>query len=157
MIVPILLGSENEMGHARSIIEVLDNYGVSHKLYMVSAHKAPTKVLEIVQDYNERKETVVFATIMGQSNALSGLVAAHSHFPVVACPHLSESADYLVNIHSSLQMPIDVPALTVLDPKNAGQAIVRLLSLNNKDLAKKVRNHIKVIQHSFDTKPIDHD
>lgn len=154
MIVPFLLGSKVDLDHAKAIAKVLDDYGVKYEIYVSSAHKVPEKTLEIINKFNEKKETVVWVTMAGRSNALSGLVAANSHFPVIACPPFKDYADYLANIHSSLQMPGETPAITVVDPKNAGQAVVRILALTDKDLAKKVRNHIKVVQGTFDIKPI---
>lgn len=155
MIVPFLLGSKADLDHAKIIGKVLEDYGVKYEIYVSSAHKVPQKTLELIEKFNEKKETVVFVTIAGRSNALSGLVAANTHFPVVACPPFKDYADYLANIHSTLQMPSEVPTLTVTDPKNAGQAVVRLLALCDKDLAKKVRNHIKVVQGTFDIKPVE--
>ena len=155
MIVPFLLGSKVDLDHAKVIAKVLDDYGVKYEIYVSSAHKVPEKTLEIIKKFNEKKETVVWVTMAGRSNALSGLVSANSHFPVIACPPFKDYADYLANIHSSLQMPGETPAITVVDPKNAGQAVVRILALADKDLAKKVKNHIKVVQGTFDIKPIE--
>jgi len=154
MIVPFILGSKSDLDHARKIAEVLKDYGVKYEIYIASAHKVPSKTLEIIKKINETKESVVYITIAGRSNALSGLVSANTHFPVIACPPFKDKSDYLTNIHSTLQMPSETPCITVLDPKNAGQAVVRILGLTNKDLAKKVKNHIKVIKRGFDTKPI---
>ncbi len=154
MIVPFLLGSKVDLDHAKAIAKVLDDYGVKYEIYVSSAHKVPEKTLEIINKFNEKKETVVWVTMAGRSNALSGLVSANSHFPVIACPPFKDYADYLANIHSSLQMPGETPAVTVVDPKNAGQAVVRILALTDKDLAKKVKNHIKVVQGTFDIKPL---
>ena len=153
MIVPFLLGSKVDLDHAKTIAKVLDDYGIKYEIYVSSAHKVPEKTLEIIKKFNEKKETVVWVTMAGRSNALSGLVSANTHFPVIACPPFKDYADYLANIHSSLQMPGETPAITVVDPKNAGQAVVRILALTDKDLAKKVKNHIKVVQNSFDTNP----
>ncbi|MEK9160281.1 MAG: AIR carboxylase family protein [Patescibacteria group bacterium] len=154
MIVPFLLGSKVDLDHAKVIAKALDDYGVKCEIYVSSAHKVPEKTLEIIKKFNEKKETVVWVTMAGRSNALSGLVSANSHFPVIACPPFKDYADYLANVHSSLQMPGETPAMTVVDPKNAAQAVVRILALADKDLAKKVKNHIKVVQNSFDTKPV---
>lgn len=154
MIVPFILGSKVDLEHAEKIAAVLDDYSIPYKIHIASAHKAPKVTLEIIEKYNEKKGSVVFLTIAGRSNALSGLVTGSTHFPVIACPPFSDKADYLTNIHSTLQMPSETPTLTVVDPKNAGQAVVRILALTNKDLAKKVKNHIKVIQKSFKPKPL---
>lgn len=154
MTVPFLLGSKADLEHARVITKVLDDYGIKYEIYISSAHKVPEKTLELIQKFNEKKESIVFVTIAGRSNALSGLVSAKTHFPVLACPPFKDYADYLANIHSTLQMPSETPALTVVDPKNAGQAVIRILALSDKDLAKKVKNHIKIVQNLFDTKPV---
>lgn len=157
MIAPFILGSKEEIPHAKIIAEVLDDYGVPYKFYIASANKAPETTLEIIERYNEMKESVVFVTIASQSNALSGLVAGNTHFPVISCPPFEDKADYLTNIHSSVQMPNETPVLTVVNPKNAGQAIVRMIGLNDKDLMKKVKNHIKVVKRSFSPNPVNLD
>jgi phosphoribosylaminoimidazole carboxylase PurE protein len=154
MIVPFILGSKIDLDHAKKIQAVLDDYGIKHETYVASAHKVPKITLEIINKFNEKKESIVFVTIAGRSNALSGLVSANTHFPVVACPPFSDKSDYLTNIHSTLQMPSETPALAVVDPKNAGQAVARLLGLTNKDLAKKVKNHIKIVKKQFKAEPV---
>ena len=155
MIVPFILGSKQDLDHAKKIIEVLKDYGVKSEVYVASAHKVPKTTLEIIEKFNEMKESVVFVTIAGRSNALSGVVSGNTHLPVIACPPFSDKADYLANIHSTLQMPSETPSLTVVDPQNAGQAILRILGLTNKDLAKKVKNHIKVVKNGFSPKPLE--
>ncbi len=154
MIVPFLLGSKSDLDHAKSIASILDDYNVKYEIYVSSAHKVPEKTLELSEKKNKKKESVVFVTIAGRSNALSGLVAANTHFPVLACPPFKDHADYMANIHSTLQMPSETPSVTVIDPKNAGQAVVRILALTDKTLAQKVKNHIDLVKRGFSTKPI---
>lgn len=155
MIVPFLLGSKADLPHAEKIAQVLKDYGIQYEFYVCSAHKVPKVTLSIIEKFNEMKESVVFVGIAGRSNALSGVIAGNTHFPVVACPPFSDKADYAVNIHSTIQMPSETPAITVIDPENAGQAVARILALTNKDLAKKIQTHIKVVKSSFSDKPIE--
>jgi 5-(carboxyamino)imidazole ribonucleotide mutase len=82
-------------------------------------------VLEIL-DSNANEESIVYVTIAGRSNALSGFVAANSEFPTIGCPPFSDKVDMLVNIHSTLQMPSNTPVLTILDPGNCALAIKRI-------------------------------
>jgi|GEM_PF-5631318 len=148
MIVPLILESKHELPHAKKIMAVLEDYGVRHELYFSSAHKAPKTTLEILDKYNEMKESVVIVSVTEGSNVLSAFLSANTHFPVIACPSGASVASTLPN---------ETPMLTVLDPENAGQAVVRLLGLTNKDLAKKVKNHIKVVNHGFSSNPVSLD
>lgn len=154
MIVPFILGSEEDLTHAKEIAEVLDDYGIKHEFYIAPVHKVPKLTLEIVESFSDKKESIVFVTIAPWSNALSGLVAGSTQFPVISCPSFSDKSDYLANIHSKVEMPTETPVLTVVDPQNAGQAVARILGLTNKDLMKKVKNHTKVVKRSFNAKPI---
>ncbi len=154
MIVPFILGSNVDIDHAKKIAAILENYGIRYEFYVASAHKVPTITLEIVEKFNQMKESVVFVTIAGRSNALSGVVAGNTHFPVIACPPFADKSDYLTNIHSTIQMPSETPVITVVDPSNAGQAVARILGLTDKDLKKKINNHIKVVKNSFKAQAI---
>ena len=78
---------------------------------------------------NEKEKELVYITIAGRSNALSGFVAANSKFPTIGCPPFSDKSDMLVNIHSTLQMPSMTPVLTVIDPGNCALAVKRIFSV----------------------------
>ena len=84
------------------------------------------KVLEILEQ-NKNEQGLVYITIAGRSNALSGFVAANSTHPTLACPPFSDKSDMLVNIHSTLQMPSNTPVLTIIDPGNCALAVKRIL------------------------------
>ncbi len=130
------------MPHAERIVAVLSEYGVPHELHIASAHKTPERVIALVDGYNQRKDAVCYITIAGRSNALSAVVAARAVHPVIACPPFKDKADYLVNIHSSLQSPSRVPVLTVVDPSNAARAAVRILALGEQALRETIESDI---------------
>ena len=149
MLVPILMGSKSDESHARKIAEILADYSIKTELYVCSAHKVPELVLEIVNDFNKTNDDICYVTIAGRSNGLSGVVAANSMHPVIACPPFKDKADYLANIHSSIQMPSDTPAMTVIDPQNAAMAAMRILALTDKKLRKQVAEHINDVKEAF--------
>ena len=124
----LIMGSTSDEHHAKKITDKLDEYGVSWEQHAASAHKQPLKVLEILND-NKNKENIVYITIAGRSNALSGFVAANSKFPTLGCPPFSDKSDMLVNIHSTLQMPSNTPVLTVIDPGNCALAVKRIFGV----------------------------
>ena len=124
----LIMGSTSDEHHAKKITDKLDAYKISWEQHAASAHKQPLKVLEILND-NKDKENIVYITIAGRSNALSGFVAANSNFPTLGCPPFSDKSDMLVNIHSTLQMPSNTPVLTVIDPGNCALAVKRIFGV----------------------------
>lgn len=148
MFVPILLGSESDRDHTKKITDELDRFGVPHEVRVISAHKVPELCVEYVREMN-KKENVVYITCAGRSNGLSGVISGSAFHPVIACPPFSDKADYLANIHSSVLMPGDTPAMTVVDPKNAALAAVKILALKDASLRKKVEERIAAVKKSF--------
>ncbi len=124
----LIMGSTFDEPHAKKITDKLDDYGISWEQHAASAHKQPLKVLEILKN-NVTEKDIVYITIAGRSNALSGFVAANSEFPTIGCPPFSDKADMLVNIHSTLQMPSNTPVLTVIDPGNCALAVKRIFGV----------------------------
>lgn len=123
--VILILGSESDKEFAAKIESKLDELSIEHETNVASAHKNPKKVMEILE--TNENEQIVYITIAGRSNALSGFCAGNTDKPVIACPPFKDKMDMFVNVHSSLQMPSDVPVMTVLDPKNAAIAAARIL------------------------------
>ena len=126
----IIAGSERDKPFLEQIEQSLKREKISFTTFFASAHKQPLKVLEIIKKYQLRN--IVYITVAGRSNALSGFVAANSQKPVITCPPFKDKLDYLVNIHSTLQMPSQVPVMTVIDPDNAVLAAKRIIRSNEK-------------------------
>lgn len=149
MKVVFLLGSKSDSDFAQRIADELSKWGVPSDIIAASAHKVPEKVFQIVSENNEKERELVYITIAGRSNGLSGVTAANSIHPVIACPPFKDNDDFTVNINSTLMMPSDTPVITVVDPINAALAVVRIFALNNDELRKKVADRIKEIKASF--------
>lgn len=149
MKVVFLLGSESDKEFAEKITFELDQWEIPHVLHVASAHKVPEKVLELIKEYDAAKEEVVYVTIAGRSNGLSGVTAANSIRPVIACPPFASKEDMIINLNSTLMMPSDTPVLTVLDPKNVAAACARIFGLADKGMEGKVEEKIKDIKKSF--------
>jgi 5-(carboxyamino)imidazole ribonucleotide mutase len=128
MKVVIIMGSARDESHAKKITDNLDNLNINWEQFVASAHKQPLEVLKILED-NANEQSLVYVTIAGRSNALSGFVGANSEFPTIACPPFTDKTDMMVNINSTLQMPSKTPVLTVLDPGNCATAISRIFKV----------------------------
>lgn len=149
MFIPILLGSTADKEHAKKITDELDLFGIPYEVKAISAHKVPELCVEYIKKTNMMQD-VVYITCAGRSNGLSGVISGSSTHPVIACPPFSDKADYLANIHSSVMMPGDTPAMTVVDPKNAALAAVKILALKDPALQKKVEERIEKVKKSFE-------
>lgn len=121
------MGSESDKDFTQKITDKLDEYKIEHAEHVASAHKQAPEALQILDKYKD--EQVVYITIAGRSNALSGFVAGNSNKPTLACPPFSSKEDMMININSTLQMPSNVPVMTVLDPGNCALAVKRIMDL----------------------------
>lgn len=132
----IIMGSKSDLEWSKKIVDALKDFGIESIIRIASAHKTPLKALEIIKEYEE--EDVVFVTVAGRSNALSGFVDANTFRPVIACPPYSDRFAGM-DILSTLRMPSGVSPLVVLEPEQAGLAVAKIFALKDKDLAEKVK------------------
>ncbi len=129
MEVGILLGSTKDEEHAKKISNGLTTAKVANSTHVASAHREAKKLMDVLEKYTNKK--VIYVTIAGRSNALSGFVAGNTKKVTIACPPFSDKLDMLVNIHSTIQMPSNVPAMTILEPSNVVLAIQRIIELTS--------------------------
>jgi 5-(carboxyamino)imidazole ribonucleotide mutase len=149
MHVRFLLGSKADSEYAEKIAGLIKEYGVETQITVASAHKVPEKVAVIIDELNQRTDPTLIITVVGMSNGLGGVMAGGSVHPVLNCPPFKDLNDYLVNVHSSLQMPSEVPVMTVLGQKNAALAALRILALNDPTLKKKLLERIKKLKAEY--------
>jgi len=136
--VIIIMGSKSDLSHCEKIAKVLKEFDVDYVMRIASAHKTPERVLEIIREYEE--EDVVFITVAGRSNALSGFVDANTLHPVIACPPYSDKFAG-ADIFSSLRMPSGVAPLTILEPESAAIAAIKILAIKDKKLKEKLKEY----------------
>ena len=132
--VVIIAGSVSDNPFVNKIKSCLRDQGIYSVNYAVSAHKNTSKVLELLNQYENsptQQRHIVYVTVAGRSNALSGVVACNTNFPVIACPPFKDKMDMTVNINSTLQMPSKVPVMTLLEPGNVALAVKRIFNLIN--------------------------
>jgi len=133
--VVIIMGSKADIEWAKQISNVLLSYEIETVTRIASAHKVPLKCYNLIKEYE--KENVVFITIAGMSNALSGFTDAQTHCPVIACPPYSDKFAG-ADLYSSIRMPSGVAPLTILSPENAALAAAKILGLSNSAIQTRV-------------------
>ncbi|MFQ5405930.1 MAG: AIR carboxylase family protein [Candidatus Micrarchaeia archaeon] len=134
--VVVLMGSGSDEEHAKKIGATVEEFGLKAEYRVASAHKTPEKVLSVLKELEDSGDRIVLVAVVGLSNALSGMLAGQSVFPIVTCPVFARE-----DLFSSLRMPSDVPHAVVLNPKNAALEALRILALSNGELKKKLVAH----------------
>lgn len=133
--IVILMGSKSDLDWSKKIAYAIKKFDIQVVMRIASAHKVPLKCLEIIKEYE--KENVVFITVAGRSNALSGFSDAQTFCPVIACPPYSDK--FAGNdIYSSIRMPSGVAPMLVSEPENAALAAAKILALSDNILRDKI-------------------
>jgi len=124
--VAILSGSASDAAIVDKAAAVLEEYGISYEVRVLSAHRDP----EILDEYVKKSDCKVFIAIAGLSAALPGVVASKTGKPVIGVP-VSGNLMGLDALLSIVQMPKGVPVACVgIDSgENAALLAYRILKL----------------------------
>lgn len=113
---------------------------------VASAHKTPSRLIELLNNYEKDPRPKVYITVAGRSNALSGFADASVSAPIICCPPVS-SAFGGADLYSSIRMPSGVAPMLVLEPANAALAAAKILGLICPEIKEQINKlHIKNAQ-----------
>lgn len=144
-LVGIVLGSDSDIPTVESATKTLDDFGIGYELRIFSAHRTPEELATYVRDAASRS-IKVFIAAAGMSAALPGVIAAHTHLPVLGIPVPSGTLGGLDALLAVSQMPPGVPvaAMTIGSPgaRNAALLAIRILALSDPSLVEKLKTFI---------------
>lgn len=144
--VLILMGSPSDKGVMRDAARTLENFGVSFKMEVASAHRTPEKVRTLVGDA-EKNGCKVFIAGAGWAAHLAGVVASLTVKPVIGVPIPSSPLNGLDSLLSTVQMPGGIPVAAVAlgngGAQNAALLAVSIMALTDDTLKTKLENHRK--------------
>ncbi len=128
-LVGVVMGSDTDLPVMRGAAEILERFGVSHEIRIVSAHRTPDDMAAYGRTAHERGLLVIIAGAGGAAH-LPGMLAAHTPLPVIGVPVPTEMLRGLDSLLSIVQMPAGVPVATVAigNARNAGLLAVRILA-----------------------------
>lgn len=138
--VGIIMGSDSDLPVMKQAAEMLELFGISYEMTIVSAHRTPERMFEYARTAHERGLEVIIAGAGGAAH-LPGMVAAISPLPVIGVPvKSSNSIDGWDSVLSILQMPGGVPVATVAlnGAKNAGILAAQIVSVKIPDVRNKI-------------------
>ena len=137
--VQIMIGSKSDEAKVKPAIDTLDDFGILYDFKVASAHRSPSYVEEII-DNAINQGVKVFITGAGMANHLSGAVASRTILPVIGIPFSGGISGGMDSLLATVQIPPGVPVATVAVDvaKNAAILALEILSIENKELQKKL-------------------
>ena len=144
--VAIIMGSESDAEEMKHASEVLNELGIKNESRVISAHRTPDRLREYILNA-EKNGVKVFIGGAGMAAALPGVIAAHTHLPVLGVPMESKSLKGMDSLLSIAQMPPGIPVGTLAigsaGSKNAGLLAAAILSVSDQEIESKLKNYRK--------------
>ena len=144
--VAIIMGSESDAEEMKPASEVLNELGIKNESRVISAHRTPDRLREYILNA-EKNGVKVFIGGAGMAAALPGVIAAHTHLPVLGVPIESKSLKGMDSLLSIVQMPPGIPvgalAIGSAGSKNAGLLAAAILSVSDQEIENKLKDYRK--------------
>lgn len=128
-VVGIVMGSRSDWATLEKAASVLEGLGVPHACEIVSAHRTPDRLAAYAKAAASRGLQVIIAGAGGAAH-LPGMMAAHTHLPVLGVPVESSILRGVDSLLSIVQMPAGVPVGTLaIGPAGAANAALLAVSI----------------------------
>ena len=139
--VAVVMGSKSDWQTMRYAAELLQQFEVPVLRKVVSAHRTPDLLAEFAKTAESGGIRVIIAGAGGAAH-LPGMLAAHTHLPVLAVPVESRVLRGVDSLLSIVQMPAGIPVMTLAigeaGAKNAALGAISILALNNSGLRERL-------------------
>ena len=141
-LVGIVMGSKSDWETMKAAVEVLTSYGIPFEAEVISAHRAPDKLLRWAASAEARGLKIIIAGAGGAAH-LPGIAAAKTCLPVLGVPVSSKALKGLDSLLSIVQMPrgiaVGTLAIGEAGAANAGHLAAQILALSDPALARRVK------------------
>ena len=151
--VSIVMGSDSDMPVMAKAAEILDKFGISYEMRIISAHRMPDTFFEYAQTAEERGVKVIIAGA-GMAAHLPGMCAAIFPMPVIGIPMHTTSLGGRDSLYSIVQMPTGIPVATVAinGGANAGILAAKILATSDADLLARLKEYSKNLKEQVEAK-----
>lgn len=145
-VVAIVMGSESDWPTMKHAALILDDFGISYKAEVVSAHRTPDLMYSFANEAEANGFKVIIAGAGGAAH-LPGMIASKTNLPVLGVPIKTTYLEGKDSLLSIVQMPKGVPVATFAIGEagafNAALFVVKLLAEGNNDLKNKLNEFAK--------------
>ena len=140
-LVGIIMGSQSDWEVMKEAKNLLDDLSISNEQLIISAHRTPNRIVSYAKNVLKNGIKVIIAGAGGAAH-LPGMMASHTHIPVIGVPIESTSLNGIDSLLSIVQMPKGVPVATVsigkTGAKNAAILAAEILSIQNEQICSKL-------------------
>lgn len=149
MKVAIIFGSKSDTDKMKGAANALKEFGVDYEAYVLSAHRVPEKLSEVLNKLEKENFECIIAGA-GLAAHLPGVIASQTTLPVIGVP-INAAIDGLDALFSIVQMPKSIPVATVgiNNSYNAGMLAVEMLALKYPELKEKLVKFRKDMKEKF--------
>ncbi len=148
--VIIVMGSLSDKEHVEKITATLEVLGIPYRRRVGSVHKTLDHLVGILGKYKLSQRQLVFITVAGGLDALSGAVDGFLPFPVISAPPEGQSDTIYA---ANLRTPEGIAPAYVIRAQNAALAAAKILGLVKPEVRERVRRY----QESMQRRVIDAD
>ena len=147
--VGIVMGSDSDMPVMSKAAEMLDKFGISYDMRIISAHREPDEFFEYARTAEEKGFKVIIAGA-GMAAHLPGMCAAIFPMPVIGIPMHTTSLGGRDSLYSIVQMPSGIPVATVAinGGANAGILAAKILATSDPELLAKLKDYSASLKDS---------
>ena len=151
--VGIVMGSDSDMPVMAKAAEMLEEFGISYEMTIISAHREPDVFFEYAKTAEEKGFKVIIAGA-GMAAHLPGMCAAIFPMPVIGIPMHTTSLGGRDSLYSIVQMPSGIPVATVAinGGANAGILAAKILATSNPELLDKVKTYAQSLKEGVQKK-----
>ncbi len=151
--VSIVMGSDSDMSVMSKAAEMLDRFGITYEMKIISAHREPDIFFEYARSAEERGIRVIIAGA-GMAAHLPGMCAALFPMPVIGVPMHTTSLGGRDSLYSIVQMPSGIPVATVAigGGANAGILAAKILAVSDPELLSKLKAYSEEMKSGVEAK-----
>ncbi|MDY7019795.1 MAG: 5-(carboxyamino)imidazole ribonucleotide mutase [Cyanobacteriota bacterium] len=147
--IGIIMGSDSDLPTLSAAIAVCEEFGVTHEVAIISAHRTPERMVDYAQNAHLRGLKVIIAGAGGAAH-LPGMVASLTPLPVIGVPVSSRHLQGVDSLYSIVQMPRGIPVATVAigNAQNAGLLAVQILASHQPELLDQILQYRQTLKQS---------
>ncbi|MCM1047266.1 MAG: 5-(carboxyamino)imidazole ribonucleotide mutase [Clostridiales bacterium] len=140
--VGIVMGSDSDMPVMAKAADILEKFGISYEMTIISAHREPDVFFEYAKSAEDKGFKVIIAGA-GKAAHLPGMCAAIFPLPVIGVPMKTSDLGGVDSLYSIVQMPSGIPVATVAinGGENAGILAAKILAVSDAELLQKLKDY----------------